>query len=98
MVNPMRLLASALLALTCALGSAQDVTRVSDVIYAKHDGVALTMDVFTLAKPNGAAVIKIISGGWNSNHNGISDGGWPKGRSVGGYGPCYNGRPPCAIR
>lgn len=65
-----------LLSLACA--RAQDVTRVSDVIYAKHDGVALTMDVFTPAKPNGAAVIKIISGGWNSNHNGIGDGGWPK--------------------
>ena len=64
------------LSLACA--RAQDVTRVSDVIYAKHDGVALTMDVFTPAKPNGAAVIKIISGGWNSNHNGIGDGGWPK--------------------
>jgi hypothetical protein len=59
------------------LSFAQEVTRVSDVIYAKHDGVALTMDVFTPAKPNGAAVIKIVSGGWNSNHNGISDGGWP---------------------
>ena len=57
---------------------AQEVTRTSDVIYTKHDGVALTLDVFTPAKPNGAAVIKIISGGWNSNHNGISDGGWPK--------------------
>ena len=78
MVNPMRFLASALLAFTCALGSAQDVVRTSDIIYTKHDGVALTMDVFTPAKPNGAAVVKIISGGWNSNHNGISDGGWTK--------------------
>ncbi len=78
MVNPMRLRACLLLALTCTLGFAQDVTRVSDVIYTKHDGVALTMDIFTPAKPNGAAVVKIISGGWNSNHNGISDGGWPK--------------------
>ena len=65
-------------ALTGAIASAQDVTRVADIIYTKHDGVALTMDVFTPAKPNGAAVIKIISGGWNSNHNGISDGGWTK--------------------
>jgi len=80
MVNPMRLIASLLLALTCALGSAQDVVRTSDVIYTKHDGVALTMDVFTPANPNGAAIIKIISGGWNSNHNGISDGGWTKAR------------------
>jgi acetyl esterase/lipase len=78
MVNPMRHLACLLLIFTCALGSAQDVVRTSDVIYAKHDGVALTMDVFTPAKPNGAAVVKIISGGWNSNHNGISDGGWTK--------------------
>jgi acetyl esterase/lipase len=76
MVNPMRYLASIFLALTCVLGTAQEVTRTSDVIYTKHDGVALTMDVFTPAKPNGAAVIKIISGGWNSNHNGINDGGW----------------------
>jgi acetyl esterase/lipase len=57
---------------------ADDVERISDVIYTKHDGVALTMDVFKPAKPNGAGVIKIISGGWKSNHNGISDGGWPK--------------------
>ena len=78
MVKPMTFRACLLLALTCTLGFAQDVTRISDVIYAKHDGVALTMDVFTPAKPNGAAVIKVISGGWNSNHNGISDGGWPK--------------------
>ncbi|NBV49331.1 MAG: alpha/beta hydrolase, partial [Verrucomicrobia bacterium] len=80
MDNPMRrsLLSLLALALTCALACAQDVTRVSDVIYAKHDGVALTMDVFTPAKPNGAAIIKIVSGGWNSHHNGINDGGWPK--------------------
>ena len=78
MVNPMRLRACLLLALTYTLAFAQDVTRLPDVIYAKHDGVALTMDVFTPAKPNGAAVVKIISGGWNSNHNGIGDGGWPK--------------------
>jgi len=78
MVNPMRLLASLLLALTYALGCAQEVTRTSDVIYTKHDGVALTMDIFTPAKPNGVAIVKIISGGWNSNHNGISDGGWTK--------------------
>ena len=58
--------------------SAQNVERISDLIYAKHDGVALTMDVFKPEKPNGAAVVKIVSGGWNSNHKGISDGGWPR--------------------
>jgi len=57
---------------------AQEPTRIRDIIYAKHDGVALTMDVFKPVKPNGAGIIKIISGGWKSNHQGISDGGWPK--------------------
>lgn len=55
-----------------------EVERIRDVIYTKHDGVALTMDIFKPANPNGAGIIKIISGGWKSNHNGISDGGWPK--------------------
>jgi acetyl esterase/lipase len=57
---------------------AQEVERIRDVIYTKHDGVALTMDVFKPEKSNGAGIIKIISGGWKSNHNGINDGGWPK--------------------
>jgi acetyl esterase/lipase len=57
---------------------AQESERIRDVIYTKHDGVALTMDVFKPEKANGAGIIKIISGGWKSNHNGISDGGWPK--------------------
>lgn len=63
---------------TLAASPAQEPERISDIIYTKHDGVALTMDVFKPANPNGAAVVKIISGGWNSNHKGISDGGWPK--------------------
>lgn len=71
------------LLLTIGLATAQpapatDTTRTRDVIYQKRDGFALTMDVFKPAKPNGAAIIKIISGGWNSNHNGIGDGGWTK--------------------
>ena len=69
-------LACALLALS-AQAHAEEPERIRDVIYAKHDGVALTMDIFKPAKPNGAAVIKIISGGWKSNHDGISDGTWP---------------------
>jgi len=63
---------------TLSLASAQETTRLRDVIYQKRDGFALTLDVFTPAKPNGAAMIKIVSGGWNSNHNGIGDGGWTK--------------------
>lgn len=37
------------------------------VIYARVDNTALTYDVFTPAKPNGAAVISILSGGWVSS-------------------------------
>lgn len=66
------------LALTARAQAPDEPERIRDVIYTKHDGVALTLDVFKPAKPNGAGVIKIISGGWKSNHNGISDGGWPK--------------------
>lgn len=47
---------------TLSLASAQETTRLRDVIYQKRDGFALTLDVFTPAKPNGAAMIKIVSG------------------------------------
>jgi acetyl esterase/lipase len=57
---------------------AQEPERIRDVIYTKHDGVALTMDIFVPAKSNGAGIIKIISGGWKSDHKQITDGGWPK--------------------
>jgi acetyl esterase/lipase len=57
---------------------AQEPQRIRDVIYARHDGVALTMDIYVPEKPNGAGIIKIISGGWKSNHQQIGDGGWPK--------------------
>ena len=66
------------LVLFTAAPHAQEPERIRDVIYTKHDGVALTMDVFRPVKPNGAGIIKIVSGGWKSNHNGINDGGWPK--------------------
>jgi len=58
--------------------NAPSIERIRDVIYTKHDGVALTMDVFKPAQPNGAGIIKIASGGWKSNHQQIGDGGWPK--------------------
>jgi acetyl esterase/lipase len=41
------------------------VTR--DVAYGHKDGLALTLDVLRPARPNGAAVIAIVSGGWQSN-------------------------------
>ena len=64
--------------LSLASLSAQEPEHIRDLIYTKHDGVALTMDVFKPEKPNGAGIIKIVSGGWKSNHNGINDGGWPR--------------------
>jgi len=75
------LLAAALFIVFPAALNAQNapgIERIRDVIYAKHDGVALTMDVFKPTQPNGAGIIKIISGGWKSSHQQIGDGGWPK--------------------
>jgi acetyl esterase/lipase len=49
-------------------------TRESDIIYRRKQGVALTMDVFRPAKPNGAAVLWMVSGGWVSSHEAINPG------------------------
>jgi acetyl esterase/lipase len=47
-------------------------TRQRDVIYGHKNGVALTLDVFTPKnKPNGAAVVAIVSGGWYSDPSSI---------------------------
>ncbi len=52
----------------------QTSTRETDVIYRKKQGVALTMDVFRPAKPNGAAILWMVSGGWVSSHDAINPG------------------------
>ena len=44
-------------------------TRTQDVIYMKAGGTAFTMDVLKPAKPNKAAVVFIVSGGWISDHS-----------------------------
>src|SRR5438067_2213504 len=49
-------------------------TRTKDVIYGRKYGLALTMDVFAPAKPNGAGVIWVISGGWFSRPEAIIPG------------------------
>ncbi len=49
-------------------------TRISDVIYGHKMGVALTMDVFKPAKPNGIGVLFMVSGGWVSSHEAINPG------------------------
>lgn len=48
---------------------AQDVTSytVKEEIYGRKEGVALTMQVFRPKKPNGAAVVRLISGSWYSS-------------------------------
>ncbi len=45
-----------------------------DLIYLKQGGAAFTMDAFRPAKPNGIAVVSIVSGGWFSDHTGINPG------------------------
>jgi acetyl esterase/lipase len=48
--------------------------RAEDVIYGRKFGTALTMDVFTPAKPNGVGLIMVVSGGWFSAHGAINAG------------------------
>ena len=55
------------LSFLATLASAQ--TRIQDVIYMKAGGTAFTMDVFKPAKPNKAAVVFMVSGGWISDHS-----------------------------
>lgn len=67
------LLALAFLATGAGSSFAQQ-THLKDVIYGRKYGLALTMDVFKpTAKPNGAAVIVVISGGWFSNPAAINE-------------------------
>jgi acetyl esterase/lipase len=48
-------------------------TRQEDVIYGRKHGTALTMDVFKPKQAaNGAAVIIVVSGGFNSSHEAIN--------------------------
>ena len=73
-----------LLALACAVDHTHAQTkptaqiapyaRTEDVVYGRKFGTALTFDVFqpTTTKPNGFAIIQVISGGWVSSHANIS--------------------------
>jgi acetyl esterase/lipase len=63
----MRFMAFGLLSFLATLASAQTQTR--DVIYMKAGGTAFTMDVLKPAKPNRAAVVFVVSGGWISDHS-----------------------------
>lgn len=59
----------ACLALLClpALARADDGPKIlADQIYGRKDGMALTMDVIRPAKPSGAGIVWIPTGGWYS--------------------------------
>ncbi len=56
----------ALLGMGTSRGEEGTGQRTRDVIYGRRDGLALTLDVFRPAKPNGAAVVMIVSGGFIS--------------------------------
>jgi acetyl esterase/lipase len=42
--------------------------RISDVIYGRKFGTALTMDVIKPAKPSGIGIVVMVSGGFSSDH------------------------------
>src|SRR5687768_15409586 len=50
----------------CPLLAADEVQIQADVVYGHKDGMALTFDVLKPAKPTGAGVLYIQSGGWYS--------------------------------
>ncbi len=63
--------------LAATLAAAQTTpafTRTEDVVYGRKFGTALTLDVFQPQKPNGAAILLMISGGWFSSHDSINIG------------------------
>jgi len=69
------LLALSVVGLTSASRSQESApTRIRDVIYGRKLGVALTMDVFKPAKPNGIGILWMVSGGWVSRHSAINPG------------------------
>ncbi|MBS1725644.1 MAG: alpha/beta hydrolase [Armatimonadetes bacterium] len=54
--------------LPCLTALSQAQAHIKDVVYMKAGGAAFTMDVLKPAKPNKAAVVFMISGGWVSDH------------------------------
>ena len=60
------------LVLALSLCQPPGITRTQDVIYGRKHGTALTLDVFTPAKPNGRGVIAVVSGGWFSAHANVN--------------------------
>jgi acetyl esterase/lipase len=66
-----QLLALVLLPLIVSFAATQTPAhnRTADVIYLKSGGAAFTLDVCRPAKPNKAALVFVVSGGWMSDHS-----------------------------
>ena len=63
-------------AITTAFAQDASFKRTEDVIYGRKFGVALTLDVFQPAKPNGCSVIYMVSGGWFSAKEAVNAGNY----------------------
>lgn len=62
----------ALCMLTAFTVSAGPVAHTEDVVYGRKFGLALTMDVFAPAQPNGAAVVFVVSATWRSSKSNVN--------------------------
>lgn len=62
----LRLVVGTLVTLALGISAFANVRVHEDVIYVSHDGVDVSYDVIKAESPNGAAVILMASGGWNS--------------------------------
>jgi acetyl esterase/lipase len=63
-----RMVMMTLMFFATARSSLADVTITPDVVYGHKYGLAMTFDIFKpTTKPNGAAVLFMVSGGWYSN-------------------------------
>jgi acetyl esterase/lipase len=60
------------LSLLSTSAPALEVKRTEDVIYGRKFGTALTMDVFEPEKPNGFAIVFMVSGGFFSSKEAIN--------------------------
>jgi acetyl esterase/lipase len=60
----------------CSVYAQSDVKRTEDIIYGRKFGVALTMDIFQPAKPNGYGVVWMVSGGFFSSKEAINGGSY----------------------
>jgi acetyl esterase/lipase len=57
-----------MLLLGASAAAEEAFTRTEDIVYGRKFGTALTLDVFTPPRANGAAIVYAASGGWYSMH------------------------------